>query len=156
MSKIKKKAVLESYQSCHWTLRTNRPIVPSGPYCALVVCHVCTSNGCSRLDELLYQTSHQGFSRSVGYSKRQSSSSASFDHAENPCTSIDPPTVVLAVQGAPCVTSWRSCWLSKRDGSHLQNKTSALPSSHGQPAARGEAAATEIWWTVLRVMVFVP
>ena len=24
-------------------------------------------NSCSRLDELLYQTSHQGFSRSVGY-----------------------------------------------------------------------------------------
>ena len=44
MSESKKKAVLEADQSCRRTLQTNRAIVPSGPYCALVVCHVCTSN----------------------------------------------------------------------------------------------------------------
>ena len=51
---------------------------------------------CSRLDELLYKSSYQGFYCSVGYSERKSSASASFDHTENPGASTDPPAVVLA------------------------------------------------------------
>ena len=49
----------------------------------------------SRFDELLYQSGFQGFSCSVGYSDCKSSASASFDHAENPGASTNPPAVVL-------------------------------------------------------------
>ena len=45
---------------------------------------------------MLYQSSYQGFSCSFGYSERKSSASASFNHAENPGASTDPPAVVLA------------------------------------------------------------
>ena len=51
---------------------------------------------CSRLDELLYQSSHQGFSCPVWYAECQTPSSTSLDHTENPRALTDPPAVVLA------------------------------------------------------------